>query len=195
MSDERKRLDELIKLMIQERIGNMLFLTEDDDEEPISGEQLSWLDGQGSQDLERRRAEENKSFYDESEGTLPWDDRVEELGALLHGIALDVIDHYKGRPGFTKEAARYEILSAVGVPLDVFYGNDSEFGNFYSIDSLLDEEFEDVNENVSNDDSEFANAPEAPEDGQIGKDDKKNQGSSATMGSISENYSNNREEK
>ena len=195
MSDERKRLDELIKLMIQERIGNMLFLTEDDDEEPISGEQLSWLDGQGSQDLERRRAEENKSFYDESEGSLPWDDRVEELAVLLHGIALDVIDHYKGRPGFTKEAARYEILSAVGVPLDVFYGNDSEFGNFYSIDSLLDEEFEDVNENASNDDSEFANALEAPEDGQIGKDDKKKQGSSATMGSVSENYSNNREEK
>ncbi len=195
MSDERKRLDELIKLMIQERIGNMLFLTEDDDEEPISGEQLSWLDGQGSQDLERRRAEENKSFYDESEGSLPWDDRVEELAVLLHGIALDVIDHYKGRPGFTKEAAKAEILASVGVPLDVFLGEQPEFGQFYSIDSLLDEEFEDVNENASNDDSEFANALEAPEDGQIGKDDKKNQGSSATMGSISENYSNNREEK
>jgi len=189
MSDERKRLDELIKLMIQERIGNMLFLTEDDDEEPISGEQLSWLDGQGSQDLERRRAEENKSFYDESEGSLPWDDRVEELGALLHGIALDVIDHYKGRPGFTKEAARYEILSAVGVPLDVFYGNDSEFGNFYSIDSLLDEEFEDVNENASNRASEEAGAEsEGANNLAITDPGDEDDESKANMGDISEGY-------
>ena len=109
----------------------------------------------------------------------------------MHGIALDVIDHYKGRPGFTKEAARYEILSAVGVPLDVFYGNDSEFGNFYSIDSLLDEEFEDVNENASNDDnddSELADSIGDPKDGQIGEDDKENQGSSATMADLNEEY-------
>ena len=197
MSDERKRLDELIKLMIQERIGNMLFLTEDDDEEPISGEQLSWLDGQGSQDLERRRAEENKSFYDESEGSLPWDDRVEELAVLLHGIALDVIDHYKGRPGFTKEAARHEILAAVGVPLDVFYGNDSEFGNFYSIDSLLDEEFEDVNENASNDAPNDASndaseaagaASEGGNDLDITDSDAEDDESKANMGDISEGY-------
>jgi hypothetical protein len=189
MSDERKRLDELIKLMIQERIGNMLFLTEDDDEEPISGEQLSWLDGQGSQDLERRRAEENKSFYDESEGSLPWDDRVEELGALLHGIALDVIDHYKGRPGFTKEAAKAEILASVGVPLDVFLGEQPEFGNFYSIDSLLDEEFEDVNENASNDASETAGAAsEGGNDLDITDSDAEDDESKANMGDISEGY-------
>ena len=56
MSDERKRLDELLKLMIQERLDNMLFLTEDDDERPVSGDQLSWLSGQGAQEIEDHRA-------------------------------------------------------------------------------------------------------------------------------------------
>ena len=160
--------------LIQEALDNFLYLTEDD--EPGEEPQLSWLSGQGAQDIDRREAEKNKSFYDESEGSLPWDDRIEELANLLHGIGLDVIDHYKGRPGFTKEAARHEILSAVGVPLDVFYGNDSEFGNFYSIDRLLNEEFEDVNENYAelgdlgvasvniNDDSNEANMGDISED-------------------------------
>ena len=32
MSDERKKLDELLKRLIKEHIENMLFLTEDDEE-------------------------------------------------------------------------------------------------------------------------------------------------------------------
>lgn len=184
MSDERKRLDELLKLMIQERLDNMLFITEDDDEEP-SGEQLSWLSGQGAQDIKHREAEKNKSFYDESEGSLPWDDRVEELANLLHAIGLDVVDHYKGRAGFTKEAARHEILSAVGVPLDVFHGNDSEFGNFYSLDRLLDEEFEDMNEETG--------TPTL--DGQIGTTPDEDNEDPEAIGEISENNTPNRENK
>ena len=53
MSDERKRLDELIKLLIQEQMDKALFLTEDEGgDEGTAGEQLSWLDGQGGQEAD-----------------------------------------------------------------------------------------------------------------------------------------------
>lgn len=107
----------------------------------LEGEQLSWLDGQGSQEIERRAAEAKAGYHDESERYLPWDDRLEELGVLFAGIALDIIDHYKGRPKFGQEEAKEEILAAIGVPLDIFIGKESEFGSYYSLDTLLDEEF------------------------------------------------------
>tara|TARA_R110002110_G_scaffold201280_4_gene412326 strand:- start:41 stop:601 length:561 start_codon:yes stop_codon:yes gene_type:complete len=161
---ERNIKNKILTQLIQEALDNFLYLAEDDDEDP-QGEQLSWLDGQGSQEIERRRAEEDKSFYDESEMSLPWDDRVQELSNLLHGIALDVIDHYKGRPGFTREAAKSEILAAIGVPLDIFHGDETEFGEFYSINQLLDEEFQDVSENASNNASDAAGDSEEGETG------------------------------
>lgn len=178
MSDERKRLDELLRLMIQERLDNMLFITEDDDEEP-SGEQLSWLSGQGAQDLQDRRP----GSYQDEDLDKPWDDRLNELSALLNGIAFDVIDYYKGKPSFTKEAAKKEILETIGVPLDVFFGEVPEFGDLYSLDSILEEEFDKMNEETG--------TPTL--DGQIGEDDKENQGSEADMGDISENNTPNRE--
>jgi len=172
MSDERKRLDELLKLMIQERLDDMLFLTEDDDEEP-AGEQLSWLQGQGAQDLEDRKP---GSYYDDSEMHLPWDDGLKELGQLLAGIALEVIDHYKGKPSFTKEAAKKEILEAVGVPLDVFMGKYEAFGDFYSLDQIIEEEFQDMSENYN----ELGNP------GVNNIDLNINGGNSSDMGDISE---------
>jgi len=176
MNDERKRLDELLKLMIQERLDNMLFITEDDDEEPP---QLSWLSGQGAQDLEDRRP---GAYYNDSEMHLPWDDKLKELGHLLAGVALEVIDHYKEKPSFTKEAAKKEILEAVGVPLDVFMGKYEEFGEFYSLDQIIEEEFQDVNENYNELGNPEATRVDLDIDG----------GSSATMGDISENNTSNR---
>lgn len=177
MSDERKRLDELLKLMIQERLDNMIFITEDDDEEP-SGEQLSWLSGQGAQDLEDRRP---GSYQDEGLDK-PWDDRLNELSNLLNGIAFDVIDYYKGKPSFTKEAAKKEILETIGVPLDVFFGDVPEFGDLYSLDSIIEEEFEGMNENYA----ELGNPGVSSVD--IYDDSNK-----AGMGEISENNISNRE--
>ena len=130
MSDERKRLDELIKLMIQERIGNMLFLTEDDDEEPISGEQLSWLDGQGSQDLERRRAEENKSFYDESEMSLPWDDRLQELQIFCKASPLMLLTIIKDVRGSQRKQQRLRFLPPLVFPLMSFSESSPNLASF-----------------------------------------------------------------
>lgn len=132
--------NELITQLIRESLNDFLYLTEEDDDGP-GGEQLSWLDGQGSQEIERRAAEDKAGYHDESERYLPWDDRLEELGVLFAGIALDIIDHYKGRPKFGQEEAKEEILAAIGVPLDIFIGKESEFGSYYSLDTLLDEEF------------------------------------------------------
>ena len=180
MSDERKRLDELLKLMIQERLDNMLFLTEDDDE-PKGAPQLSWLSGQGAQEIEDQRA---GSYQDDDLGK-PWDDRLEELSVLLNGIAFDVIDYYKSKekPSFTKEAAKKEILETVGVPLGVFFGDVPEFGDLYSLDSILEEEFEDMNENYA----ELGNPGVSSVD--IYDDSNK-----AGMGEISENISTNRDD-
>ena len=181
MSDERKRLDELLKRLIQERIEDMLFIKEDEDEK-TSGEQLSWLSGQGGQEVDSR----NRAYLDD-DMHQPWDERTEELGTLLAAVALDVIDHYKGKPGFTKEAAKREILEAIEVPLDIFYGKMAPIdgGHFYSLDDIIEEEFgaEDMNEETG--------TPTLT--GQIGDDDKENQGSEADMGEISENTSDNRE--
>ena len=136
----KNKKNELLLQLIRESLDDFLYLTEEDDEPP-SGEQLSWLSGQGSQEIERRAAEDAAGFYDESEMSLPWDDRLTELGNLLAGIALDVIDHYKGRPKFDRDTAKAEILASIGVPLDVFLGKQSEFGDYYSLDTLIDEEF------------------------------------------------------
>ena len=144
MKDERK--NKILTQMIREALDKMLFLSEDDDE-PGGDPQLSWLQGQGAQEIEDR---EPGSYYDDSEMHKPWDNRVKELSSLLSGIALDVIDHYKGKPSFTKEAAKKEILEAVGVPLDVFLGDQPEFGEFYSLDQILEEEFEGINEETIN---------------------------------------------
>jgi len=176
--------NKILTHMIREALDDIIFLSEDDDD-PILGflddgpkpSQLSWLDGQGAQDLEQREAEKNKSFFDESEMNLPWDDRLQALADLLQGIALDVIDHYKGRPGFTKEAARQEILASIGVPLDIFLGDQTEFGNFYSLDRLLDEEFEDVNENYAD-----------LGDPGVAAVDVNDDSNEANMGDISEGY-------
>ena len=178
MSDERKRLDELLRLMIQERLDNMLFITEDDDEEP-SGEQLSWLSGQGAQDLQDRRP----GSYQDEDLDKPWDDRLNELSALLNGIAFDVIDYYKGKPSFTKEAAKKEILETIGVPLDVFFGDVPEFGNLYSLDSIIEEEFEGINEETG--------TPTL--DGQIGTTPDEDNEDPEAIGEISENNISNRE--
>lgn len=107
----------------------------------------------------------------------PWDNRVKELSALLTGIALDVIDHYKGKPSFTKEAAKKEILEAVGVPLDIFLGEAPEFGEFYSLDQIIEEEFQDVNESAEEEEDEGVDTIDLNIDG----------GSKADMGDISEN--------
>tara|TARA_R110000824_G_scaffold17870_1_gene71647 strand:- start:1768 stop:2289 length:522 start_codon:yes stop_codon:yes gene_type:complete len=133
--------NELLLQLIRESLGDFLYLTEEDDDEPTSGEQLSWLDGQGSQEIERRAAEDAETYYDESELSLPWDDSLTELANLLAGIALDIIDHYKGRPNFGREEAKEEILASIGVPMDIFIGKESEFGDYNSLDTLLDEEF------------------------------------------------------
>ena len=103
----------------------------------------------------------------------------------MAAIALDVIDHYKGRPGFTKEAAKREILEAIEVPLDIFYGKQPPItmGHFYSLDDILEEEFEDMNENYN----ELGNP------GVNDIDFNVNGGSDADMGEISENKSSNRE--
>ena len=162
MSDERKRLNELLKLLIKEQLDKTLFLIEDEDE-GTSGEQLSWLSGQGAQEVDARV----RAYIDPDDASFhaPWDERITELGTLLAGIALDVIDHYKGRPGFTKEAAKREILEAIEVPLDIFYGKQPPItmGHFYSLDDILEEEFEDMNEETG--------TPTLT--GQIGDDDKK----------------------
>jgi hypothetical protein len=178
MSDERKRLDELLKLMIQERLDNMLFITEDDDEEPP---QLSWLSGQGAQDLEDRRA----GSYQDEDLQKPWDDRLKELSVLLNGIAFDVIDYYKSKekPSFTKEAAKKEILETIGVPLSVFFGDVPEFGDLYSLDSILEEEFEDMNEETG--------TPTLT--GQIGTTPDEENEDPEAIGEISENNTSNRE--
>ena len=136
----KNKKNELLIQLIRESLDDFLYLTEEDDEDP-QGEQLSWLDGQGSQEIERRAAEEKAGFHDESEMSLPWDDRLTELANLLAGIALDVVDHYKGRPKFDRDTAKAEILATIGVPLDVFLGKESEFGNYHSLDTLIDEEF------------------------------------------------------
>tara|TARA_Y100001973_G_C5117906_1_gene291140 strand:- start:186 stop:722 length:537 start_codon:yes stop_codon:yes gene_type:complete len=178
MSDERKRLDELIKLLIQEQMDKALFLTEDEDE-GTSGEQLSWLDGQGGQEADANV----RAYLDDSEMHLPWDDQIKTIGHMLHVVALQVIDHYQDRPGFTKEAAKREILETIEVPLDIFYGKMPEFGEFYSLDALLDEEFEEMNENYSELGDPQPNTYDINIDG----------GSKADMGEISENTSDNRE--
>ena len=136
----KNKKNELLLQLIRESLDDFLYLTEEDDE-PTDGEQLSWLSGQGSQEIERRAAEDAAGYHDESEMSLPWDDRLTELGNLLAGIALDVIDHYKGRPKFDRDTAKAEILASIGVPLDVFLGKQSEFGDYYSLDTLIDEEF------------------------------------------------------
>lgn len=143
MSDERKKLDELLRRLIQERIENMLFLTEDD-EETEEGAQLSWLSGQGAQEIEDHRP----GSYQDEDLRKPWDDRLKELSHLLNGIAFDVIDYYKSKekPSFTKEAAKKEILETIGVVFDVFTGDMPEFGDLYSLDSILEEEFDEINE-------------------------------------------------
>lgn len=173
MSDERKRLDDLLKLLIQEQLERAHLLGEDEDEEEgTSGEQLSWLDGQGGQETDANI----KAYLDDSEMHLPWDDQVKTLGHMLHVVALQVIDHYQDRPGFTKEAAKREILETIEVPLDVFYGKQPEFGEYYSLENLLDEEFEEMNEDKGSE-------PVAID---VNNDDE-------DMGEISENKSDNRE--
>jgi len=146
MKDERK--NKILTQMIREALDKMLFLSEDDDE-PGGDPQLSWLQGQGAQEIDDRRP----GGYQDEEMHKPWDDRLKELSHLLAGISLDVIDHYKGKPGFTREAAKKEILETVGVALDVlktsidvFHGELPEFGEFYSLDQIIDEEFQDMNE-------------------------------------------------
>jgi len=176
MSDERKRLDELIRLMISESIDKMTFLTEDDDE-PTSGEQLSWLDGQGAQEIQGREDEETKAYYDDNEDSrAPWDDQVNQIANLLNVVALQVIDYYKGRPGFTAKNAKQEILDVIGVPLGVFLGKQPPFGPFESLDQLISEEFPEISENYN-------------ELGNPGVDDidqNINGGNSSDMGDISE---------
>jgi len=171
MKDERK--NKILTQMIREALDKMLFLTEDDDE-PGGDPQLSWLQGQGAQEIEDRQP---GAYYDDSEMHKPWDNRVKELSALLTGIALDVIDHYKGKPSFTKEAAKKEILEAVGVPLDIFLGEAPEFGEFYSLDQIIEEEFQDVNESAEEEEDEGVDTIDLNIDG----------GSKADMGEISEN--------
>lgn len=180
MSDERKRLDELLKRLIQERIENMLFITEDENEE-TSGEQLSWLSGQGGQEVDAK----NRAYLDD-DMHQPWDERISELGTLLAAIALDVIDHYKGKPGFTKEAAKREILEAIEVPLDIFYGKQPPItmGHFYSLDDILEEEFEDMNEETGTSTST----------GQIGTTPREDNEDPEAIGEISENISTNRDD-
>ena len=149
MSDERKRLDELIRLMISESIDKMVFLSEDDDEEP-AGEQLSWLDGQGAQDIQDREDEANKGYYDDNEDmNVPWDEQINQIAHLLTVVGLQIIDYYKGRPGFTAKNAKQEILDAIGVPLDVFLGKQPPFGIFESLDQLISEEFPEISENYN----------------------------------------------
>ena len=173
MSDERKRLDELIKLLIQEQMDKALFLTEDEDgDEGTAGEQLSWLDGQGGQEADANV----RAYLDDSEMHLPWDDQIKTIGHMLHVVALQVIDHYQDRPGFTKEAAKREILETIEVPLDIFYGKMPEFGEFYALENLLNEEFEEMNEDEGSE-------PVAID---VNDDDE-------DMGEISENTSDNRE--
>jgi len=179
MSDERrKRLNELIKLYIEERIEKIKLMREE--EEDSGDEQLSWLSGQGGQEVDAKM----KAYLDDDEMYMPWDDQIKTIGHMLHVVSLQVIDHYKGRPGFTKEAAKREILETIEVPLDVFYGKQDEFGDFYSLDVLLDEEFEDMNENYSE-----LGDPQ-PKEFDINIDG----GSKADMGDISENRATNREE-
>jgi len=152
MSDERKRLDELIRLMISESIDKMAFLTEDDEDDagPTSGEQLSWLDGQGAQDIQDRDDEANRNYYDDDDVmSMPWDDQVNTLAHMLTVISLQIIDHYKDRPGFTAKNAKQEILDAINVPLDVFLGKQPPFGTFDALDQIISEEFPDVNENYN----------------------------------------------
>ena len=171
MSDERKRLDDLLKLLIQEQLERAHLLREDE-EEGTSGEQLYWLDGQGGQETDAKM----RTYLDDSEMHMPWDDQVKTIGHMLHVVALQVIDHYQDRPGFTKEAAKREILETIEVPLDVFYGKQPEFGEFYSLENLLDEEFEEMNEDSGSE-------PVAVD---INDDDE-------DMGEIAENKSDNRE--
>jgi len=176
MSDERKRLDELIRLMISESIDKMVFLTEDDDEEP-GGEQLSWLQGQGAQDIKDREDESGKAYYDDNEDmSVPWDDQINQIANLLAVVGLQVIDYYKGRPGFTAKNAKQEILDAIGVPLDVFLGKQPPFGIFESLDQLISEEFPEMSENYN----ELGNPGVNDVDLNI------NGGNSADMGDISE---------
>jgi len=176
MSDERKRLDELIRLMISESIDKMVFLTEDDDEEP-GGEQLSWLQGQGAQDIKDREDESGKAYYDDNEDmSVPWDDQINQIANLLAVVGLQVIDYYKGRPGFTAKNAKQEILDAIGVPLDVFLGKQPPFGIFESLDQLISEEFPEMSENYN----ELGNPGVTDIDLNI------NGGNSSDMGDISE---------
>jgi len=176
MKDERK--NKILTQMIREALHKMLFLSEDDDE-PEGDPQLSWLQGQGAQEIEDRLP----GAYQDEEMHKPWDDRLKELSHLLTGISLDVIDHYKGKPGFTREAAKKEILETVGVALDVFHGELPEFGEFYSLDQIIDEEFQDVNESAEEEEDEGVDTIDLNIDG----------GSKADMGDISENKSENRE--
>jgi len=179
MSDERKRLDELIRLMISESIDKMTFLTEDDegDAGPTSGEQLSWIQGQGAQEIKDREDEAGKAYYDDNEEMhAPWDDQVNQIANLLNVVALQVIDYYKGRPGFTAKNAKQEILDVIGVPLDVFLGKQPPFGPFESIDQLISEEFPEMSENYN----ELGNPGVNDVDLNI------NGGNSSDMGDISE---------
>jgi hypothetical protein len=176
MSDERKRLDELIRLMISESIDKMVFLTEDDDE-PTSGEQLSWLQGQGAQEIQDREDEEAKAYYDDGEEMhVPWDEQVHQIAHLLNVVALQVIDYYNGKPGFTAKNAKQEILDVIGVPLDVFLGKQSPFGPFESLDQIISEEFPEMSENYN----------ELGSPGVTDIDLNINGGNSSDMGDISE---------
>ena len=176
MSDERKRLDELIRLMISESIDKMVFLTEDEDEDP-GGEQLSWLQGQGAQDIKDREDEETKAYYDDSEEMhVPWDEQVNQIAHLLNVVALQVIDYYNGRPGFTAKNAKQEILDVIDVPLDVFLGKQPPFGPFESLDQIISEEFPEMSENYN----ELGNPGVNDIDLNI------NGGNSSDMGDISE---------
>jgi len=176
---KRNIKNRILTQLIQEALNNFLYLAEDDDDpdDPILGfldddpkpKQLSWLDGQGADDIANREEEadewESGSYLDDSEMSLPWDDRLGELADLLTGISLDVIDHYKGRPGFGPEEAKKEIMGTVGVPLDIFFGKEEPFsmGNYHSLDEIIAEWIE---EEASSDElSEDSEGPGDEEDG------------------------------